>query len=140
MWLTIVRIIHLILSIILVAIVVVSCFSISASAQTGFWLGGTNFSYNGNTYATCKLTNTKKAAKVKVTLTADGPLTIKMTDTRGRYIWGEDNTIKPNWMGAGSRTYKLGKDHSVYRLYFRTTYKRTTGFCSVKAVSNCSVY
>lgn len=127
------------ISIFLVALIVVSCFSISASAQTGFWLGGKSFTYNGNTYATCQLTNKKKDAKVKVTLTADGPLTIKMTDSRGRYIWGEDYTIKPNWMGAGSRTYKLGKNYSTYRLYFRTTNSRTTGFCSVKAVKNCTV-
>lgn len=129
-----------IISIFMVAIIVVSCFSLSASAQTGFWLGGTSFSYNGNTYATVKLTNTKKDAKVKVTLTANGPLTIKMTDSKGRYIWGEDNSIKPNWMGSGSRTYKLGKNYSTYRLYFRTTNSKTTGFCSVKASSNCTVY
>lgn len=129
-----------IVSILLVAIMVVSCFNFAVSAQTGFWIGGTSFSYNGNTYATAKLTNTKKAAKVKVTLTSTEPLTVKMTDSKGRYIWGEDNSIKPNWMGSGSRTYKLGKDHSTYRLYFRSSVKNGTGFCSVKAVSNCTVY
>lgn len=129
-----------VISLLMVVIMIVSVFSISASAQTGFFLGTTSFSYNGNTYATCKLTNTKKDAKVKVTLTSNKPLTIKMTDSKGRYIWGEDSTIKPNWMNSGSRTYKLGKNHSVYRLYFRSTYKCSSGFCSVKSVSNCSVY
>lgn len=127
-----------VISVLLVALVVVSCFSLSASAQTGFFLGTKSFSYDGNTYATCRLTNTRKSAKVKVTLTSSGPLTIKMTDSRGRYIWGEDNSIKPNWMNSGSRTYTLGKNYSVYRLYFRSTNGKS-GFCSVKAVSNCTV-
>lgn len=126
-------------ALLMAAIIIVSMFSITASAQTGFFLGTKSYSYNGNTYATCKLTNTKKSAKVKVTLTSPKPLTIKMTDSRGRYIWSEDSSIKPNWMNSGSRTYKLGKDHSVYRLYFRSTYSCSGGFCSVKAVSNCTV-
>lgn len=128
-----------IISIFLVVVIVASCLTVASSAQTGFWLGTPSFSYNGNRYATATLTNTKKAAKVKVTLTSTGGLTVKMTDSRGRYIWGEDNSIKPNFMGSGSRTYKLGKDHSVYRLYFRQTSRGHSGFCSVKAVSNCTV-
>ncbi len=121
----------------LVILTLASSTAISASAQTGFFLAQNSYTYNKNTYCTCTLSKPgKKDASVKVNLTCTGPLTIRMTDNKGRYIWGEDNTIKRNMMNHGVRTYKLGKNHSVYRLYFKS---KGTGFCSVSNPKNCSI-
>gem|GEM_PF-3149385 len=121
----------------LLAVILCTGFSSAAFAQTGFFLGTNSFSYNGNKYCNCTLTSPgKKNASVKVTLTSTGGLTIRMEDQYGRYIWGEDNSIK----GNKSRTYTLGKDHSVYRLFFKSTNGKGTGFVSVSNPKNCSIY
>ncbi|MGN0467843.1 MAG: hypothetical protein ACI4GY_03855 [Acutalibacteraceae bacterium] len=118
----------------------VSAMAINASAQTYFWLGTDSYSYNGNSYCTCTLTKPgKKDAKVTVKLYSTGPLTIKMTDNRGRSIWSENNSIRPNAWNNAARTYNLGRDHSVYRLYFKSTYGRGAGSCNVTSPKNCSI-
>lgn len=130
-----------IIAIIMVVITVISFSALSASAQTYFWLGSNSYSYNGNSYCTAKLKKPGKTnAKVTVRLTSTGPLSIKMTDSRGRHIWSEDYSIKPNSWCNGSRTYTLGKNYSSYRLYFKSTSGRGTGSCSVTNPKNCSIY
>lgn len=113
--------------------IVISCFTMTASAQT-HWLSVPS-NYN-NTYTTASLTNARKDAKVKVNVTCTKPVSIKMTDTRNRVIWSETNAIPVSWMNCGNRTFRLGKDHSVYRLYFKSN---GVGSVTVKAVSNCKV-
>lgn len=126
----------------LAVVMLVSSLAITISAQTGFYIGSKSFTYNGNRYCTCTLSNPgRKDAKVKVTFSRSNgcALTIKMTDNSGRYIWGEDYTVSTNAFGYGSRTYKLGKNHSVYRLYFRSTTGRGSGYVSVTNPSNCRI-
>lgn len=129
-----------ILATIMSVVLMLSSFSVLASAQTSFWLGSTSYSYNGNRYCTCKLSKPgKKDASVKVTLVSTGPLTIKMTDGNGRWLWEESRSIKVNAFNNGARTYKLGKNHSTYRLYFKSTYNGDSGRCSVTNPKNCTI-
>lgn len=129
-----------IIAIIMVVLTVVSFSAFSASAQTYFWLGTNSYSYNGNKYCYVKLKKPGRTnAKVTVRLTSTGPLSIKMTNGNGRYLWSEDYSIKPNGWCTGARTYSLGKNNSSYRLYFKSTNGIGTGSCNVTNPKNCSI-
>ncbi len=126
-------------AVVLAIMTMVSCFAMTSSAQTGFFIGSNSYSYNDNTYCTCTLKKPgKKDAKVTVSLTSTSAnLSIKMTDGSGRTLWVEDNSIK--YTLSRSRTYKLGKNHSKYRLYFKATNGKGSGFVSVKNPKNCTI-
>ncbi|MBQ8765467.1 MAG: hypothetical protein IJZ16_01560 [Clostridia bacterium] len=129
-----------IMATILSVVLMLSSFSVLASAQTYFYLGRSSYSYDGNKYCLCKLNKPgKKNATVVVKLYSTGPLTIKMTDGNGRWLWEESRSIKVNSFDIGSRKYNLGKNHSAYRLYFKSTYNGDTGVCQVTSPKNCTI-
>ncbi len=118
-------------------ITLISAFSISASAQT-HWLY--THSYYDNQCCVCSLNKPgKKDAKVTVSVVSTSPVSIKMTDAKNRTIWSEENAIKitKNVFGCkGSRKFNLGRNHSVYKLYFKS---RTSASISVKSPKNCTI-
>ena len=98
-----------------------------------------NGSYN-NQYVTCTLINKRQDAYVHVKCwnTVASANDIKMTTTSGKHIWSESRSIGFN----GSRDYRLGCDHSAYRLYFKTylsTRSRSGGGADVTNNSNARV-
>lgn len=121
----------------LLVITLVSAFSLSASAQTR-WLY-TN-SYYDKQCCICTLKKPGKTnAQVTVNVVSTSPVSIKMTDAKNRTIWSEENAIKitKNVFGCkGSRKFNLGKDHSVYKLYFKS---RTAANISIKSPKNCTI-
>lgn len=70
-------------------------------------------------YFEVKLQDMKKSANVTIQMWPTSNqfknYTVRMTDERGNYIWGEDGAISWN----GSRNFYLGNDHKVYRIYIR---------------------
>lgn len=90
----------------------------------------------GTEYCTCKLTGNKKA-KVTVQTTCGGKPTVTFKDKNGRYIWGEDKAISAN----GKRTFNLGADHDVYRIYVKDSSPRLMQACSAKFYNpkNCTI-
>lgn len=122
------------ISIVLIVTTLLTVFAFVASAAKSAFFTGTF----DNTYCECRLTNMKKSASVKVTVTSSGPVTIRMTDENNRYIWGEDYAIDLNRSGWGSRTFKLGNDHSVYRLQIRGT-NGSFGNWQVSNPKNCTI-
>ena len=90
----------------------------------------------GNQYCTCTLTG-KKTAKVTVQVNCGGKPTVTFRDQYGRYIWGEDKAIS----AAGKRTFKLGSDHSVYRIYVKDSKPRLMqgSWATFKNPKNCTI-
>lgn len=123
-----------IVALVLAVITALSISVVSAGAATYIW---TDNSFNTG-YCTATLTKPgKKNGSVKVTIVSTTAATVRMTDNRGRYIWGENNAIKVGGvMPTGNRTFKLGKDHSVYRIYIKTRYPGTASFSNAK---NCTI-
>lgn len=123
-----------IVALILAVITALSISVMSASAATYIY---TQNNFNTG-YCTATLTQPgKKNGSVKVTIVSTTAATVRMTDNKGRYIWGEDNAIKVGGiMPTGNRTFKLGKDHSVYRIYIKTRYAGTASFSNAK---NCKI-
>ena len=78
-------------------------------------------------YVTCTLQNKRKPGYVKIT-TVNYPVwtwfwytkptnTVRMTTTKGKLIWEGKNAIG----FCGTSNFYLGKDHSAYRIYVKTT-------------------
>lgn len=144
-----------IIAFILLSLTIFSVLTVSASAFTLGFTESTKKCVWGTYGARCELTgyNNKgvltKNAKVKVTLYSTlvskwgyYACDIKMTDEKGRVIWAEDDTIVAKKSYQTSRTYKLGKDHSVYCLYFRpsTTEMATAAYMILPSTgTNCKV-
>ena len=122
-----------IIAFILVVIAVMSMFVVAANADTYY--------YTSNKFSSCCTATLskpgKKNASVKVTVVSTGHATVRMEDANGRYIWGESNAIKVGGiMPTGNRTFSLGKDHSVYRIFVKTPYAGTASFSNAK---NCTI-
>lgn len=70
-------------------------------------------------YIECQLQNTKKPGSIMIimypTKKWSGGYSVCMKDERGRVIWSENNAISWN----GSRTFYLGNDHKIYRIYIK---------------------
>lgn len=89
----------------------------------------------------------KKDATVQVQLTApqgaNRNISIMMKDDKNRVIWSEKSTLsnaktKTSWFGVVStRVYTLGKNHSVYKLYFKLP--NYAGNLTVSKPKNCSI-
>ena len=104
-----------IVAILLVVVALFSVFAVTSSAASYVTINAKN----GNDYCTCTLTG-KKTAKVTVKAECGGKPTVTFKDEKGRYIWGEDKAISAN----GKRTFRLGSDHSVYRIYVKDSKPR----------------
>ena len=144
------------LSIVLLLIFV---FSFSAGVFAATWRTG-NVPENGrNTSAiVVSLTNKNKDAYIKIHTYADKnrfswlkdkavkerncTLSVTMRDKNNRWVW--ENSINT---GSGGKKMKLGKDHSVYRIYLRhpnnihcwDAFHYCPRYWGVECVSNCSV-
>lgn len=90
----------------------------------------------GTEYCTVTLTG-NKTAKVTVKSACGGKPTVTFKDNKGRYIWGEDKAIKAN----GSRTFRFGADHRVYRVYVKDSKPRTAqrSFAYFQNPKNCTI-
>lgn len=90
----------------------------------------------GTEYCTVTLTG-NKTAKVTIKSACGGKPTVTFRDNKGRYIWGEDKAISAN----GSRTFKFGSDHSVYRVYVKDSKPRTAqcSWAYFRNPKNCTI-
>ena len=121
--------------IIAVLLVIVTLFSFCAVASSAASYVNINAKY-GNEFCTCTLTG-NKTAKVTVQVNCGGKPTVTFKDENGRYIWGEDKAIS----AAGKRTFKLGADHRVYRIYIKDPKPRLmqASMCSFSNPKNCTI-
>lgn len=78
-----------------------------------------------NKYVTCQLVNKRKDGYVNISVANYNLVygrtqrnTVCMRTTRGAKIWEEKGAIAC----AGNRTFRLGHDHSAYRIYVKTYY------------------
>ena len=61
---------------------------------------------------------------------------VRMVDERGKYIWEENGAISWN----GTRTFHLGNDHKVYRIYIKSNGgSRNVATATVTGSSNVSI-
>ena len=120
-----------IVSILLVVVVLFSMCAVAVSAASYVTI-----SANGTSYCTCTLTGSK-TAKVTVQVNCGGKPTVTFRDEKGRYIWGEDKAIG----NTGKRTFKLGSDHSVYRIYVKDSKPRAMQWSSASFSNpkNCTI-
>lgn len=123
-----------IIAFVLAVITVFSVSVMSANASTYIYMDNT---FNTG-YCTATLTKPgKKNASVKITVVSTSGVSVKMTDNKGRYIWSESNAIPvKSILPTASRTFNLGKNHSVYRIYVKTRYCGTASFSNAK---NCTI-
>ena len=84
----------------------------------------------------------KKDASVKIGLNSTKVskygyygIDILMKDENGKVIWAEDDSIVAKKSICTYRTYKLGKDHSAYKLFFRPSTKELN-LCAYVSASN----
>ena len=70
-------------------------------------------------YFQCDLTQNRDA-EVTIAMFPANPqvknYSVRMTDERGNVIWEENGALSWN----GKRTFKLGNDHKVYRIYIKS--------------------
>lgn len=132
---------HKVLSAFLAVLMSLSVFSSAFTAEaankwkTGCFARG---AYTSGTMVVLK--NTKKDAKVKlhtykknwkgVGVDCKCTVDIIMKDGNGRIVWQGTKNV-----GKSGLTLKLGKDHSMYRLYFKVH-----GLTSPKYVNNVADY
>ena len=90
-------------------------------------------------YATATLTNKRKDAYIKISTypTICSATSVKLTNTRGGYIWSEERAIS----FASYRVFRLGCDHPAYRVYVKTFVWKSgcTGGCYINPYSNVRV-
>ncbi len=104
-----------IVALLCVVTVLFSVCAVTASAASNVTISAKN----GTDYCTCTLTG-KKTAYVTVKVNCGGKPTVTFKDERGRYIWGENKAIG----NTGSRKFKLGSDHKIYRIYVKDSKPR----------------
>lgn len=90
----------------------------------------------------------KKNATVKVGLASSKvskygyyAADILMKDENNNVIWAEDDSIVAKKSYWTYRTYKLGKDHKVYKLFFRPSTKElnASAYITVSEPKNCTL-
>ncbi|MDO4732422.1 MAG: hypothetical protein Q4B50_02755 [Bacillota bacterium] len=102
------------------SLVMLFSYADSASAKTSY-----NYNSGYKQYVTCTLQNRSKPGYVRIKTYNSGfrfgytlRNNVRMTDAKGRVIWQEKGAIAMN----GSRTFYLGNDHPVYRIYVSSYY------------------
>lgn len=120
--------------IVAILLVVVTLFSVCAVSTSA--ASYVTIIAKGNQYCTCTLTG-KKTAKVTVKVNCGGKPTVTFKDQNGRYIWGEDKAIG----NTGKRTFKLGSDHRVYRIYVKDSKPRLMqgSWATFSNPKNCTI-
>lgn len=113
-----------IIALVLAVSTLLAVFAVSASAAT--WkTGNVPANCKDSGYTTVYLSNTSKAAKVKIhayyTYVNGGKgyegnsrFYVTMRSTSGKWIWGGEIDT-----GSSGKSMTLGKDHSAYRIYIR---------------------
>lgn len=142
------KVITLLLATIILVMSVVTCFA-EDSVKITFEDGGFKEAKWQSYGAQCTLTKPgKKDASVKVTFSSAYvsqygyyAVDIAMKDENGRTIWAEDDSIVAKKSWNTDRVYKLGRDHSVYRLYFRPSTAKLNGgaYVIVSKPKNCTL-
>jgi len=148
-------------SVLSLLLVLTLAFSTQLCTFANSWRTGNVPNNNVNTGAiTVTLSNKNKDAYIKVHAYADKnrfswltdkavkerncTFTVTMRDKNGKWVWeGKINT------GSGGKKMKLGKDHSVYKLYLRHTQYHAgehfdlghycPRYWGIECVSNCTV-
>ena len=88
-------------------------------STNAFDVGIDVYSNRYNQYFECTINDRKSSGSVRIDMWPTSNkiknYSVKMLDEKGRYIWEEDGALTWN----GSRTFHLGNDHKVYRIYIK---------------------